>query len=559
MSICFVLLLFGLSSSSCFLSELRSTRLVNRTRLTDVTECAVRVGDKDFTLKYFRLVSCRFVTKIETILPFLSQHLNESKGLELVDSTIEFWRDDSLRNLEFLILHRTRWLNFSRCPLESLSKSLFYLHLNLFNVEFSSLFDGENCSSLKKVHVLLIDRSPVGEVEIIPSKLFNVHLLSLNSTKMSKSSNFSSIRSLKFLSEVLFRSSVDCHRCEFDWLKMLARGEIPSRFRLNRFSSCVDWSQQGKSTPWSEAPLCGFCSLFLDGKFCRVENGITEFYCRAFYGSRAVFNRTRRSVDEFSFVTKRPIDFSDRKLCPKIEENFSPPKVRRNFADEFNDFLLNVSQTFASNCSAIDCRIESNRFRGEICATNGKTFENLCEFVFEFCSKKFDVEQMQIDYLGRCVNNCSMVKRCFDDRQICLMTPNVRCVKRKTDCEFFQPVCDVEGKTFVHRCHLSNSLKFHQPRVLAYRGPCRPNAQCSEDLCETNETCLTSIDRRRTPVCLDCRTKFSCHFELFCADNGKQYVSRCQLHNDRCQTQTFIQIAHFGLCREKKSTRSNFS
>ena len=64
---------------------------------------------------------------------------------------------------------------------------------------------------------------------------------------------------------------------------------------------------------------------------------------------------------------------------------------------------------------------------------------------------------------------------------------------------------------------------------------------------------LQTQDKYHYPVCMNCHlneTMKLCPFELFCGDNKRQYINRCQLHYERCQTKTFIQIEYFGLCHE---------
>ena len=218
--------------------------------------------------------------------------------------------------------------------------------------------------------------------------------------------------------------------------------------------------------------------------------------------------------------------------------------------------LINISQQFTSNCSLIQCRITRSNYSGPVCLKNGRTYAHLCDLVFALCIGELDAEHLQIDYLGSCVSHCSSVKRCFSDREMCVMTPKPHCIRREQNCSGFSPVCDTYGKTFVSLCHLGNSLVLNQPRQLAYFGPCRRQRRCTADLCRSNEICVQTQDQHHHPVCLDCvrnqsfvSSSASCPFELFCGDNQRQYINRCQLNDERCQTRTFIQIAHLGSCR----------
>jgi hypothetical protein len=251
-------------------------------------------------------------------------------------------------------------------------------------------------------------------------------------------------------------------------------------------------------------------------------------------------------------VTRNPTSLFNRSHCPSVIISPSRPSTTAHLPS-FIEQLVNISEQYTSSCSNLHCDVIQSNYSGPVCLKNGLTYENLCEILLDLCTKQLDADQLKIDYLGACVSNCSSVPRCFSDNEICLMTPKPHCVQRQRNCTGFSPVCDTYGKTFVNLCHLSNSLIFGQPRQLAYQGPCRLNRQCTQDLCLSDETCLQTKNKYRYPVCLNCQvnaTMPQCPFELFCGDNRKQYVSRCQLHDERCQTKTFIQIEYLGSCVE---------
>lgn len=253
-------------------------------------------------------------------------------------------------------------------------------------------------------------------------------------------------------------------------------------------------------------------------------------------------------------MTRSPSNLYNRSSCAPISD--SPYRPTSGFEYPFSiEQWINISQQFASNCSMMHCHISQSNYSGPVCLKNGRTYKSLCDLLFALCIKELEPEEFQIDYLGRCVEHCSMVKRCFSDREICVMTPKPHCIHRQGNCTGFSPVCDTYGKMFINRCHLENSLVFNQPRQIAYYGPCRLQRQCTSDLCRSNEICLQTQDRYHFPVCLHCSKNHSisspllCPFELFCGDNQRQYISRCQLHEERCQTGTFIRITHPGACR----------
>jgi hypothetical protein len=268
---------------------------------------------------------------------------------------------------------------------------------------------------------------------------------------------------------------------------------------------------------------------------------------------------TTTSWESRIVVTRNPSDLFNRSYCNPISDNPYRPKVRLNLPSLI-DQLFNISQQYTPNCSNIQCDIIQSDYLGPLCLKNGVTYANICEILSSLCTKQLSPYDLEIDYFGSCVTNCSLVSRCFSDNEICIMTPKPHCVSRQKNCTGFSPVCDTYGKTFVNHCHLSNSLILNQPRQLAYRGPCRLNRQCQQSLCQLNEICVQTQDKYHYPICMNCHlneTMQLCPFELFCGNNKRQYINRCQLHYERCQTKTFIQIEYFGLCHQDEYDDNN--
>jgi len=635
---CMLFILNNLPSNSVdFHTETRSTRLIHRTKFGSTTECSVRLGEKQFTLKFYKMITCRYVEHLGDIYPYLLKYSNDINVLEIVDSKLKSFNLNKyvkvFKKFEYFIFHRTTIMNSTnRCLFDSIAKKIFYLHLTQVSPSLDRWFSNKTCSVLKRLHVLILDQTNLGNEQILRTYLPNLHLLRLNFSSIHHPFNASYLRSFVYLQDFLLNIHDDCHRCEYEWLKYAARDEKYFLFHISPNSGCIDWSQRGKFVPWKDAPLCGTCSLPLiinrirTNQICQVENGITEHYCRAFYGRDSLFDlwttkyeksvernidlpstmrprhefmkskytmktteRIRRDLNTTKssligndsnvivpppltnhsttplstlppwqarhVVTRRPIDRFNRSYCPPIVNSSYRPKIRRNLPS-LAEQLFNISQEYAPNCSNIQCSIIQANYSGPLCLKNGLTYANICQILHSLCTKQLEAHEFEIDYFGSCVSNCSLVSRCFSDNEFCVMTPKPYCIARQRACTGYAPVCDTYGQTFVNHCHLANSLKFYQPRQIAYRGPCSINRQCRKDLCQSNEICIQTQDKYHYPVCINCHfneTVTYCPFEVFCGDNQRQYINRCQLHYERCQTKTFIQIAYFGLCRKKNS------
>ncbi|CAF1410954.1 unnamed protein product [Adineta steineri] len=648
-SLIFLLILIPIIScnSIYFHSETRSTRLVNRTLFGSTTECSIRLGGKQFTLKFYQMITCRYVENISTIYPYLLKYSHDISTLEITDSTIKNFNIKQyakvFRKFEFLIFHRTTIITKQLCPFNSLSKNLLYLHLTRVSPSLDKLFSNSTCLIMKRLHVLILDHTDLGNENLLIEKFPNLHILRLNFSSFNHPLNYTYIRSFSYLQDFLLKVNDDCHRCEYEWLKYATRDNKYVLFHISTNSGCMDWNRDGKFLKWQHAPLCGTCSLPLiinrikTNNICIMEDGITEHYCKAFYGQQSLFQlwtntfdnktkyitqypSTRRPKQQFMksryttpmierykrdinntfatttlsvlitnhsnvisppsitnitksqtttttlshwqsrhLVTRKPTDLFNRSYCNPIIDNPYRPKIRFN-SPSLIDQLINISHQYTPNCSNIQCNILQSDYVGPVCLKNGLTYANICEIIFSLCTKQLDLFNLQIDYFGSCVNNCSLISRCFSDNEICIMTPKPHCTSRQRNCTGFSPVCDTYGKTFVNQCHLSNSIILNQPRQLAYRGPCRLNRQCKKKLCQPNEICVQTQDKYHYPACINCQLEEPmkyCPFELFCDDNKRQYINRCQLHYERCQTKTLIQIDYFGLCRTHDNEYDN--
>ncbi|CAF1418120.1 unnamed protein product [Rotaria sordida] len=634
------------SNSIYFHTKTRSTQLINRMLFGSTTECSIRLGRKQFTLKFYKMITCRYVENLSNIYPYLLKYSHDITALEITDSIIKNWNINQyakvFRRFQFLIFHRTTIINKTLCSFNTLSSNLFYLHLTNFSPSLENFFSNQSCLIMKRLHVLILDHTDLGNKNILLDKFPNLHILRLNFSSFNHPLNYSYIRLFPYLQDFFLKFNDDCHRCEYEWLKYATRDNNYILFHISPNSGCMDWNRGGKFLQWQHAPLCGSCSLPLiinkkkTNNICKMEDGITEHYCKAFYGQQSLFqpwtnifekktikiielpstirpsqefmkskyttpiikqykrdihstfptttqlllvtndsniispppitNLTTSQTSTISYwqsrliVTRKSINLFNRSHCNPIVDSLHRPKVRLNLPSLI-DQLFNISQQYTPNCSNIQCNIIHSNYLGPICLKNGLTYANICEILFALCTKQLDPYNLQIDYFGSCVTNCSLVSRCYSNNEICIMTPKPHCISRQRNCTGFSPVCDTYGKTFVNRCHLSNSLVFNQPRQIAYRGPCRLKRQCTKNLCRSNEICIQTQDKYHYPICMNCNlneTMKLCPFELFCGDNKRQYINRCQLYYERCQTKTFIKIDYFGLCHHHQNHNDDY-
>ncbi len=341
-----------------FHTKTRSTRLVNRTVLGTITECSIRLGGKQFTLKFYKMITCRYVENLSNIYPYLLKYSNDITALEITDSNIRNWNINEyskvFRKFEYLIFHRTKIINQTNpCLFNSLARKLFYLHLTHFSPSLENLFSNQSCSIMKHLHVLILDHTDLGDENILLNKFPNLHLLRLNFSSFYHPLNYSYLRSFVYLQDFFLNVNDDCHRCEYEWLKYATRDDNYVLFRISPNSGCMDWNRGGNFLQWKHAPLCGSCSLPLiinnrrTDEICKMEDGITEHYCRAFYGRQSlfqcwtnVFEKKINQIVELRSTMRPNYEFMKSKYTkPMIERyrrdlNQTVCKFRTNFQYE---------------------------------------------------------------------------------------------------------------------------------------------------------------------------------------------------------------------------------
>lgn len=335
--------------------ETQSTRLVNRTIFGSTTECSIRLGGKQFTLKFYRIITCRYVENLSSISSYLRAYSNEINALEIIDSKISLWNVDEygklLRRFEYLIFHRTIIINQTNsCLFNPLAKRLFYLHLTQVSPSLDRWFSNRSCLSMKRLHVLILDQTDLGDEKILLKNFPYLHILRLNFSSFHHALTDSYLRSFIYLQDFLLNVNDDCHRCEYEWLKYATRDDNYVLYRISPNSGCMDWNRGKMFVKWHDAPLCGSCFLplikkkMINEEICRMEDGISEHYCRAFYGRESffrlwteVFQKKIKSIEPISSTMRPTYEFMKSKYTKSInlrvkrDENQTVDRRKKSF------------------------------------------------------------------------------------------------------------------------------------------------------------------------------------------------------------------------------------
>ncbi|XP_050293514.1 follistatin isoform X2 [Anthonomus grandis grandis] len=206
-------------------------------------------------------------------------------------------------------------------------------------------------------------------------------------------------------------------------------------------------------------------------------------------------------------------------------------------------------------CSSI-CKDGKKKPKGPLCGTDGRTYRNWCRMRKKSCKQK--LRNLSVAYYGVCQSSCDKI-RCADNKT-CLLDQNlsphcVHCAKKKCPAMTkHRQVCGTNGHTYKSTCHLRNAACAAGRAVpIAYRGPCKANATCSNVQCHERQHCL--IDHMATPGaskprCVTCA--LTCIPKYLkgpiCGSNNNTYPTWCHMMKDSCNKGYVIDTKYSGKC-----------
>ena len=189
----------------------------------------------------------------------------------------------------------------------------------------------------------------------------------------------------------------------------------------------------------------------------------------------------------------------------------------------------------AESCSGFDYE--------PICASNGRTYTNICELERSACSNN-DSELKKISG-GPCPNACNGVEcQFYGDCRTKVETGEAECLC-PDQCSLAdlgtERVCGSDGESYQNVCEMKKvSCQMKKEISVSYYGLC-----FSKDLCENKNCHKYAVCQRGTCICEGCgKVKKS----PVCGSDGKTFDSECEMRKLACEQNSNVSVRHYGAC-----------
>lgn len=155
-----------------------------------------------------------------------------------------------------------------------------------------------------------------------------------------------------------------------------------------------------------------------------------------------------------------------------------------------------------------------NRARRELCASDGKTYQDECSWKKSYCSGNLEANTL-LDF-----GSCQLYEH--------------NCREKLAKCpKIYRPVCGSNGITFGNSCAIDhhNCIPGNEIVTESYKGECKKNLK--NDVQKCYKSCKNNNKEKQV-----------------CGSDGKTYKNRCYLENEACDVPDLVVVSK-GACPEE--------